>query len=89
MLGHIRPFGCNVWVHVSDEKGTKFESKTKRHVMLGYIAGAKNIWRVWDHSQSQRQTIATDCVFDENSFGEPNEGNSQSAVVHDSIDVRS
>jgi len=36
-LGHLRPFGCNVWVHVPDEKQTKFESKTKHHILLEYV----------------------------------------------------
>ncbi|KAF8445112.1 hypothetical protein BGX38DRAFT_1094940, partial [Terfezia claveryi] len=43
ILGHIRLFECNVWVYVPDEKQTKFESKIKGHVILGYIARAINI----------------------------------------------
>ena len=43
-LGHIRPFGCNVWVHVLDEKRTKFDSKTKRYIMLGYVVNTTRIW---------------------------------------------
>ena len=41
--------------HVPDEKRTKFESKSKSYV--------------WN-PETQRQTIVTDCVFDEGSFGE-------------------
>jgi len=81
-LGHLRPFGCNIWVHVPDEKRTKFESKTKHHIMLGYVERATIIWRVWD-PESQRQTVATNCVFDESSFGISNERDSVSAVVPD------
>jgi len=46
------------------------------------VERATNIWRVWD-PESQRQTIATNCVFDESSFGMPNERDSVSAVVPD------
>jgi len=35
-------------VMFGDEKRTKFESKTKYHIMLGYVERAMNIWRVWD-----------------------------------------
>ena len=78
----LRPFGCNVWVHVPDEKQTKFESKTKHHILLGYVERATNIWRVWD-PESQRQTVATNCIFDESSFGMPNERDSVFTVVPD------
>ena len=63
-LGHIRPFGCNIWVHVPDQKRTKYESKTKRFIMLRHVVNATSIWRAWDPA-GQRQTIVTDCVFDE------------------------
>ena len=69
-LAHIRPFGCNVWVHVLDEKRTKYESKTKKYIMLGYVVNASSIWHVWD-PETQRQTIVTDCIFEEDSFGDP------------------
>jgi len=83
-LAHIWPFGCDVWVHVPDEKRTNFESKTKHYVLLGYVVNVTNIWRVWG-SEQYRQTIATNCVFDKNSFGRSNEENSQSTVVHSFI----
>jgi len=40
-LSHLRVFGCDAYVHVPKEKRTKFDSKSKMCIYIGYKDGLK------------------------------------------------
>ena len=40
-VSHLKVFGCDVYVHISDHKRTKFESRTKKCKFLGYNTQSK------------------------------------------------
>ena len=46
-VSHIKVLGCDAYFHISDDKRTKFESKTKKCNFHGYSMQSK-AYRLWD-----------------------------------------
>ena len=47
-LGHLRPFGCPAYKYVPPELRKKFNSRTSRCILLGYVHKTTKIWCLWD-----------------------------------------
>ena len=45
-VGHLRIFGCSVYIHVSKEKRTKMEPSIKKGTFVGYSEIAK-VYRIY------------------------------------------
>ena len=60
-VSHFKVFGCDAYVHISDHKRTKFESKTKKCKFLGYSTQSK-AYRLWD-LESKSLVISRDVHF--------------------------
>jgi hypothetical protein len=43
-VGHLRTFGCPVYIHVPNEKRTKMEPSCKKGVFVGYSENSKAYW---------------------------------------------
>jgi len=43
----LRVFGCDAYVHVPKEKRTKFDSKSKKFIFIGYKDGLKG-YKLWN-----------------------------------------
>ena len=46
-LSHLRVFGCDAYVHVPKEKGTKLDSKFEKCSFIGYKDGLKG-YKLWN-----------------------------------------
>ena len=47
-LAHLRPFGCPAYAYVLPELRKKFDSRTRRCILLGYVPETTKIWHLWD-----------------------------------------
>src|ERR1700761_1863033 len=65
-LAHIHPFGCEVSVHIPQEKRKKLDAKSWTGRLVGYLPYDKG-YRVLDASGTVRD--ATDIIFDDDSLG--------------------
>ena len=51
-LAHIRPFGCPAYVLVPPKlRKAKFNSRTRRCLLIGYVHDTQKMWRLWDPSR--------------------------------------
>jgi len=46
-LSLLRVFGCDAYVHVPKEKRTKWDSKSKKCIFIGYKDGLKG-YKIWN-----------------------------------------
>ncbi|KAK7588126.1 hypothetical protein V9T40_005371 [Parthenolecanium corni] len=60
----LRPFGCVCYVHIPQEKRSKFESHSQKGVMMGY---AEIGYRIYD-VESQKIVVARNVIFDEGRY---------------------
>ena len=60
-VSHFKVFGCDAYVHISDHKRTKFDSKSKKCKFLGYSTQSK-AYRLWD-LESKSLVISRDVHF--------------------------
>lgn len=60
-LSHIRIFGCEAFVHVPKQLRTKFDSKAKKLILVGY-QGESNNYRLFD-STTRKVSVARDVAF--------------------------
>ena len=67
-LSNLRVFGCDAYLHVSEEKRTKLESKALKCVHLGYVINTTKMWRLWD-TAGRRVIRGSNVRFEENSLG--------------------
>lgn len=70
-LRHLRKFGSKVYAHVPKQFRTKFESKSKKIILVGYDNDSPN-YRVMD-PQTSKITITRDVVFNEHDVNENQE----------------
>ena len=63
-LSHIRIFGSEVMVHVPKEKRLKWDTKSRKHILVGYAENVKG-YRVYD-PKTCRITTSRDVVVHEN-----------------------
>jgi hypothetical protein len=62
-VGHIRIFGCPVYIHVPKEKRTKMEPSGKKGIFVGYNENSKD-YRI--HVPGQRKIeVIRDVTFHE------------------------
>ena len=66
-VGHLRVFGCEVYVHVPDEKRRKLDPKAVKGVFVGYPAGMKG-YKVF-LPESKSMICSRDVQFLEEGFG--------------------
>ena len=62
-VGHLRIFGCTVYVHVLKEKRTKMEPSGKKGIFVGYSETSK-AYRIYVPGQRQVE-VSRDVTFDE------------------------
>jgi hypothetical protein len=63
-IGHLRIFGCALYIHVPMEKRTKLETLVEKGIFVGYNETSKS-YRIF--IQMQRKTIVSrDVKFEEN-----------------------
>ena len=62
-VSHLCIFGCDDYADVPKDKRTKFDSKTRRRIFLGYGQGAKG-YRLYDKAQ-KRIFYSKNVVFNE------------------------
>ena len=67
-VSHFKGFGCDGYVHISDYKRTKIESKTKKCKFLRYNIQSKG-YRLWD-LESKSLIISRDVHFVESKLDE-------------------
>ena len=64
---HLRIFGCNVMVHIPDEKRRKLDKKSLRGVFVGYPENSKG-YKIYN-PENRSMLRSRDVIFLENSFG--------------------
>jgi hypothetical protein len=62
-VGHLRIFGCPVYIHVPKEKRTKMEPSGKKGVFVGYSENSK-AYRIYVPGQRQIE-VSRDVAFHE------------------------
>lgn len=71
-IHHLRRFGCTVYKHIPRElRDSKFSSRSKPCMMLGYVHRTSKIWRLWDFSGRGRAVESSNAIFkeEENAYG--------------------
>ena len=66
-VSHLKVFGCNVFVHVPDQKRKKLDKKCISCIFVGYPGGSKG-YKVYNRN-TKKFLRSRDVVFLENSFG--------------------
>ena len=62
-VGHLRIFGCTVYVHVPKEKRTKMDPSRKKGIFIGYGETSK-AYHIYVPGQRQIE-VSRDVTFDE------------------------
>jgi hypothetical protein len=62
-VGHLRIFGCPMYIHVPKEKRTKMEPSDKKGVFVGYSENSK-AYRIYVPGQRQIE-VSRDVTFHE------------------------
>src|SRR5205085_11787596 len=44
-LSHLKVLGCDVFLHIPDEKRNKLQSKREKCLLMGYITNTTKMWR--------------------------------------------
>ena len=65
-VDHLRVFGCDVYVHIPDQKRRKLEKKAYKAVFAGYPVGKKG-YKIFNPANN-RFAYSRDVTFQENSF---------------------
>ena len=63
LVAHLKVFGCDAFVHVSNIKRNKLDKKEVKYISIGYKEGMKG-YNIWD-PQSRRIVYSRDVVFRE------------------------
>jgi hypothetical protein len=63
-IGHLRIFGCQVYIHVPVEKRTKLEPSRQKGIFVGYSETSK-AYRIFIPVQ-QKKVVSRDVKFEEN-----------------------
>lgn len=63
-VSKLRIFGCKAYSWIPSQKRSKFDKKSKEHVMVGY---APNGYRLWNQAE-RKIVVSRDVKFDENVF---------------------
>ena len=63
MLDHLRKFGATVYTHIPKQFRSKFETKSKKMIFVGYDGNSIN-YRVYN-SETSKVTVTRDIVFEE------------------------
>ena len=66
-VGNLRAFGCDVYVHVPDEKRKKLDAKSMKGMFVGYPDGSKG-YKVFVPESQQKFFRSRDVKFMEASF---------------------
>ena len=61
-IKHLKVFGCDAYVHVPKEKGSKLHNKAEKCIFIGYKYGMKG-HKIWN--PITKKTISRDVVFRE------------------------
>ena len=64
VIGHLRIFGCQVYIHVPLEKRTKLEPSRQKGIFVGYNETSK-AYRIFIPVQ-QKKVVSRDVKFEEN-----------------------
>ena len=62
-ISHLRVFGSIVYVHVPDERRSKLDDKSEKHVFIGYDMSSKG-YKLYNLSNG-KTIISRDVKFDE------------------------
>ena len=62
-VGHLRIFGCHVYIHVPKEKRTKMEPSGKKGISVGYSENSK-AYRIYVPGQRKIE-VSRDVTFHE------------------------
>ena len=68
-VGHIRICGCRAYAAIPKEKRTKFESKSKDCILVGFY-DVQNLYQLWD-IEGKQLIKRRDVIFHENTMGHP------------------
>ena len=80
---HLRVFGCNVYVHIPDEKRRKLDAKAVKGVFVGYPAGRKG-YKIFI-PENKRFVSSRDVTFMEKSFCTDDIANQGSLSTFDTV----
>jgi hypothetical protein len=64
VIGHLRIFGCQFYIHVPVEKRTKLEPSRQKGIFVGYNETSK-AYRIFIPVQ-QKKVVSRDVKFEEN-----------------------
>jgi hypothetical protein len=79
-VGHLKIFGCPVYIHVPKEKRTKMEPSRKKGVFVGYSENSK-AYRIYVPGQRQIE-VSRDVTFhEEDTFKKSRELQKESEAV--------
>ena len=67
-LSHLRRFGCDAYLHVTDPQRTRLKPNARFCIFLGYVLNTTKQWRLWD-GHRQCIVIGSNVKFDEKGFG--------------------
>jgi len=67
-LKHIKVFGYDVYVHISNENRTKMDSKVEKCIFIGYKDGLK-CYKLWN-LETKKVAYSPDMIFRENKYCE-------------------
>ena len=86
-VDHLRTFGCEVYVHVPDQKRRKLEPKAVKGLFVGYPAGSKG-YKIY-MPESRKMICSRDVQFLENSFNTVDQGDARTGfdLAFDSVDA--
>ena len=84
-VGHLRAWGCNIYMHVPDEKRTKLEKKAEKGIFVGYPEGSKG-YKIFN-PETRKFARSRDVKFLESSFGRSDLDTSGTLKVVKSSDV--
>lgn len=86
-LNHLRKFGAEAYVHVPKQFRSKFESKSKKMILVGYDRDSSN-YRVFDPATS-KITVTRDVVFNESKSNKnQDEESSYTTFTYETIDTQ-
>ena len=63
-IGHLRIFGCPVYIHEPVEKRTKFEPSGEKGILVGYSETSK-AYKIFMPAQ-RKTTVSRDVKFEDN-----------------------
>ncbi|MCW2783452.1 MAG: RNA-dependent polymerase [Marmoricola sp.] len=68
-IGHIRIWGCRAWAAVPKDRRTKFDSKTKECILVGFY-DTESLYQLWD-VEGKQLIKRRDVIFQEHVMGHP------------------